>query len=316
MGDFVPGRRSFPGAEKFSTIIFNKKADAYFIFCLSASNQIGGTLNILGNASGRTWIFLAILSCSVAQHTGAAVPHVSNYTPSSGTIGTLVSFSGDNFSPVPAENIVYFGAVRGTVMQASTSNLLVQVPASATFARPTVTVAGLTAYGPTAFMPSFSGDLSPFSASNFAPGFNLSAGDGPTTVVLADIDGDGKPDLIVGNGYEHTFGVFRNISTNGQLSAASFAAPVNFPCAASPDSNPYKLAVADLDGDGKLDLIVSGTDLNQIALWRNTSVPGTITMDSFAGPILLDTGADCRSAQCGGEPDRDGASDNRVCAGY
>src|SRR6187551_3045941 len=60
-------------------------------------------------------------------------PTISSFTPSSGPLGTSVSITGTNFNAVPANNIVYFGAVKATVTSGSTTNLTVTVPAGATY---------------------------------------------------------------------------------------------------------------------------------------------------------------------------------------
>jgi hypothetical protein len=52
------------------------------------------------------------------------------------------------------------------------------------------------AYSSAAFEPTFFGTGSAISAATFAPGTNINAAS-PITTVIADLDGDGKPDLVV-----------------------------------------------------------------------------------------------------------------------
>ena len=61
----------------------------------------------------------------------------------------------------------------------------------------------------------------------WAPRSTLPSGNGPVQVVIADLDGDGKPDLAVNCGGDHTIYIYRNISTNGTLTAGSFAPRVH-----------------------------------------------------------------------------------------
>ena len=55
-----------------------------------------------------------------------AQPTISSFTPSSGPVGTSVIITGTNFDAVPANNIVYFGAVKATVTASTTTNLNVK----------------------------------------------------------------------------------------------------------------------------------------------------------------------------------------------
>jgi alpha-tubulin suppressor-like RCC1 family protein len=232
---------------------------------------------------------LAMLIPLAAQ--GQSVPVVSSFSPSSGVVGSSVNIFGTNFSATTLSNIVYFGAVQAAVSSASMTNLTVTVPVGATFAPITVTVNGFVAYGVAPFEPTFTGSGAAIDASTFAPGVNLnSAGSGPIITVIADLDGDGKPDLVVANTYAHSISIHQNVGTNGVLNAATFAAPVVFPVGSGSD-DPRGVTVADVDGDGKLDLLVPDDNTNQIVIYRNISSGGTLTTNSFAPPIFLTVAA-------------------------
>ena len=220
----------------------------------------------------------------------SGVPVISNFTPASGTIGTVVTISGANFSATTSANIVYFGAVQANVLVASPNSLMVMVPTGATYAPITVTVNGLTAYSREPFVPTFGGAGQSINSASFGPNQNLAAGNGPTKVVIADLDGDGKSDLVVANTYDHTVWIYQNISSNGTLTAASFASPVVLATPAGAQS-PYYVEVADLDGDGKLDIIASDCGDNLISIYRNVSTSGGLTTNSFAARLDFATGA-------------------------
>jgi hypothetical protein len=80
------------------------------------------------------------------QNLFAQPPTIGSFTPTSGTIGTSVTIVRTNFSTTPANDIVYFGAVRATVSAATHTSLTVTVPAGATYQPITVTRNNLTAY--------------------------------------------------------------------------------------------------------------------------------------------------------------------------
>ncbi len=110
----------------------------------------------------------------------------------------------------------------------------------------------------------------------------FSAGSAPNGVAAGDIDGDGKIDLAISDQTTHTVSVFRNTNTAGTNDASSFAGAVSF--AIMPPT------LADLDGDGKLDMAVSSFGTDQVGVFRNTSTSGTINASTFATRVDYTTG--------------------------
>ncbi len=103
----------------------------------------------------------------------------------------------------------------------------------------------------------------------------------PGAVVVTDLDGDGKLDLVF---QESDIGlvIYRNVGTTGTLEPQSFASPVIINLV-SPMTLGHTLAVADMDGDGRPDLIVCRYGM--ISILRNLSSPGTLALSSFADPF-------------------------------
>jgi hypothetical protein len=132
----------------------------------------------------------------------------------------------------------------------------------------------------------------------FLPATNYSSGQDPFAVAIADLDGDGKPDVIVANYTSGTISVYKNISTGTTI---SLAPRVDLTVGLGPQG----LGAADLDGDGKIDLVISNGLSNTISMLRNTSSVGTI---AFATPGTLTTGAGPNGIALG-DLDGDGKAD-------
>lgn len=218
---------------------------------------------------------------SAGKCTATPPPVITAVSPNVAAPGEMVAITGLNCDPLPQNNIVQFGAVRAAVSAADATRLSVLLPTGATHGPVTVAVNGLIAYSPAAFQPTFAGGGSNLSPATFAPGLTLPSGNGPARVVIADLDGDGKSDLAVANGGDHTISLYRNTSVNGTIDASSFAPRFDLPVVATADS-PYKVEAADVDGDGKLDLLAVNRSLNSIAVFRNIATPGTLDAGSFA----------------------------------
>src|SRR5207302_1814480 len=142
-----------------------------------------------------------------------------------------------------------------------------------------------------------------------APKVDFVTTNGPHDIAVADIDGDGKPDVVTPNygafASGNTISVLRNTSTPGTI---ALAAAVNFTTAPGPTdlavggvfrntstpgaisfaaaayvdvgAGPREVAIGDLDGDGRPEIVVSnyggnGTS-NVVSVLRNLSAPGTI----------------------------------------
>src|SRR5208282_5107 len=119
---------------------------------------------------------------------------------------------------------------------------------------------------------------------SFAAQQNFATGNGPASVAVADVNGDGKPDLIVANGSGKTVSVLLNTTAPG-ATTLTFAAQQTF----ATGTGPASVAAADVNGDGKPDLITTNANGNTVSVLLNTTAPGAATL-SFATQLAVATG--------------------------
>jgi len=205
-----------------------------------------------------------------------AQPVINSLSPLSGSTGSTVTISGSNFDPVAANNIVYFGAVKANIISASATVLTVSVPAGASYEPVTVTTSTLTAISAKPFTVTFGCAASAnLSASSFVR-YTINDG-GNYSIMNADMDGEGKPDIICSNG--SSIIILLNKSTLNTVSFASGKIIAAKCC--------FKFDIADVDGDGKLDLIIPNVCNNLVSIMKNNSATGSL---SFASAMDYVTG--------------------------
>ena len=246
----------------------------------------------LKNFLGSPLIALAVIFLLSANRAGAAAPVIGSVVLNHGIPGDTITINGSNFDATPANNIVYFGATKATVLTATTTQLKVTEPMFSTTQQITVlnTTTHLVGFEQYPFMPEYDNSCFIPNTLNFRPQQQFSTGAGATSspyiAAIGDIDGDGKADLVAID-YMTPAGkveIYRNTSTPGSV---SFASVVSY----ATGSHPINLKLADLDGDGKLDVVIAGLGSGVVSLFRNLSTPGTISLStrtnytsSFAGP--------------------------------
>jgi len=118
---------------------------------------------------------------------------------------------------------------------------------------------------------------------SFAAKVDFATGLHPAGIVIADLDRDNKSDIAVVNYGSNTISVLKNISALGSITTSSFSAKVDFPTG----YGPVFIGAADIDGDGKPDLCMSGGNL--LSIFRNSSAQGIISTGSFEPKIDVRT---------------------------
>jgi len=227
-----------------------------------------------------TAFFLFIGRISVAQ------PSITSFNPQSAVAGTTVTISGSNFSSIASDNIVYFGAVRATVANASAMTLEVIVPPGAEYQPISVTTSALTAWSAKPFHPIFPGGAMIRSSavrSSLLIDEEFSA---TSNISKADFDGDGKADILVWYPNVDKISVYRNTTINHEISFTNTDIPFD---------GGLQAIATDMDNDGKPDILLFHQ--TGVIWFRNVTVGNTISFDApveipltsfFDAPVWMD----------------------------
>jgi len=238
------------------------------------------------------------LLCTISA--AAQVPTITSFTPTSGSSATSVTITGTNFNTTAANNAVYFGNAKGSVTSASATSLTVTAPDAASLAAITVvnTGTGLACASKAFYMPTFAGST----ATPSYVGSSITVSSGSLNgVQFADLDGDGKNDLIVTDQNGHV-NIYKNTTTT--IGGTPSFASVSTTAFTNAYSNVF---FGDLNRDGKPDMVVaSGQEVVAIFINQSTG-PGNF---SFASEVdlRLAVGAEAFSVAIG-DFDGDGKPD-------
>ncbi|MCR9246378.1 MAG: VCBS repeat-containing protein [bacterium] len=109
-----------------------------------------------------------------------------------------------------------------------------------------------------------------------------------TAVALADLNGDGSRDLVVAEDDNQLFATQFHIGVRLNTGAGQFGPEVRFPTT----GRPQDLAVADFDGDGNLDVVVTSPATSQLKLFLGDGLGGlalstTIAAGGWNGHVEL-----------------------------
>jgi len=236
--------------------------------------------------SGRLMIL-----CFLLVRVGFSQPSVTSFTPEKGAVGTNVVISGSNFNAVAAKNTVFFGAVSANVVNSSANSITVVVPGGASYKPISVLneATGLTGYSAKPFNVTFSNPLSGISSNFYGPKVDFNTSNLPFSVVLGDLNTDGKPDMVVINQFSASIGVFKNTDNNGNgvggnINSSSFAPRLEYSTA----ENPWFAEICDVDGDGRPEIIVANNGLpSSVSVFHNTGNGNNI---SFSDKVDFLTG--------------------------
>jgi hypothetical protein len=120
----------------------------------------------------------------------------------------------------------------------------------------------------------------PLTAAQFTIVGDIAAGDNPGRLYAGDFDLDGKMDMVTYHnaGTDNTrISVFHNTSTAGAITFVKQDYVIGVASGV--------IAIADLSGDGKPEILVVGEVAGRISIFKNNSTPGVIDATSFEAPF-------------------------------
>jgi 6-phosphogluconolactonase (cycloisomerase 2 family) len=123
----------------------------------------------------------------------------------------------------------------------------------------------------------------------FAPAVNYGAGDRPSSVFCADLDGDTYLDLAVANYNTDNVSILKNNRDGTFKTAVNYGA----------EDYPSSVFCADLDGDGDLDLVVANTFSDSVSILKNNGdgiFESAVNYGADNGPVFVfcaDLDEDC-----------------------
>ena len=126
----------------------------------------------------------------------------------------------------------------------------------------------------------------------------------PESIALGDLNGDNKPDIAVAN--NDNPGTISILLNSGSAGNISFTTRTDL----SAGTNPFRVCMEDIDGDGKTDIAVTNQLTHDIFIFKNTSAGSA----AFAAPIVYPLGASPRPLSIG-DFDGDGKPDLAVGIG-
>ena len=188
---------------------------------------------------------IVIFFCALSLTAQNSRPSITDFSPKTTFIGDVIEISGANFNTTIANNAVYFGATKGEVIDASFGRLKVIVPIGATNSPISITNldSNLTGYSKQTFNAIFCESVVDNSTYSDSTPYTLAVSYGSYNMEYADLNLDGKPEVI-------------SMGTSGVSIAVNNSTPGNLQFnALNISGGGRSVAIADMDGDGFLDIV-------------------------------------------------------------
>ncbi|RAJ83374.1 IPT/TIG domain-containing protein [Chitinophaga dinghuensis] len=227
---------------------------------------------------------------SVYQNNTSLAPQITSISPAKANTGSSITITGTNMNPAAANNLVTIGGIRATVTGLGTNSLIAQIPTGTALGPVTVTNVdnGLTATSRQQFHQTVNpsrNTLGKYDLRNANVPVSLAFK--PNSLVAADLDNDGKLDLVAsdnGNGSGVVnFAIIQNTTSSNTLSFRN--GPVQTD---TRHQSALRPSIADFDGDGKMDMVIpmiNGTS-GEVMVYPNAAIAGNWSTIAFNTTLL------------------------------
>jgi len=150
--------------------------------------------------------------------------------------------------------------------------------------------------------------MAQFPSNSFGPKVDFSIGSNPQGLAMADLNNDGKLDVLAANITTGFVSIRLNTSNSGVINSSSFNSLITL---TGYTSNPQQIFPSDLNHDGKIDLVVGYSSGTYFSIFLNNYDSGVFSSSNFTRIDVL--AGNTPAGICVADLNNDGNRDIAVC---